>query len=153
MKPSTGWPFLNAYTVGMDWMRSCRAISWFSSMFTLTSFTAPFASVTTFSMMGPSVLHGPHHGAQKSTITGTSRLVSITSAANVSSPLSFICGLSCVAGAAGALVTPNKRVKRGELWAGGPAKLMRPLSETEIAEFADTVAHYCEKAETYRRHL
>jgi carbonic anhydrase/acetyltransferase-like protein (isoleucine patch superfamily) len=54
--------------------------------------------------------------------------------------------------AAGALVTPNKRVKRGELWAGRPAKMMRPLSEAEIAEFADTVTHYRELARSYRRH-
>ena len=53
--------------------------------------------------------------------------------------------------AAGALVTPNKRVKRGELWAGSPAKLMRPLSEAEIADFAGSVQHYCELAESYRQ--
>ncbi len=39
---------------------------------TLTSRTLPPASVTAFSSTGPSVLQGPHHGAQKSTITGTS---------------------------------------------------------------------------------
>src|SRR4051812_26994301 len=37
--------------------------------------------------------------------------------------------------AAGALVPPGKRVKKGELWAGTPAKLMRPLMEKEIAYF------------------
>src|SRR5437764_13624853 len=46
-------------------MRSCRAISWFSSILTLTRRTAPLASFTTFSRRGPSCLHGPHHGAQK----------------------------------------------------------------------------------------
>ena len=53
--------------------------------------------------------------------------------------------------AAGALVTPNKRVKRGELWAGSPAKPMRALSEDEIGELAETVRHYCELAQIYRR--
>jgi carbonic anhydrase/acetyltransferase-like protein (isoleucine patch superfamily) len=53
--------------------------------------------------------------------------------------------------AAGALVTPGKRVKRGELWAGSPAKLMRPLSEKEIAYFAYSAQHYAELAATYRR--
>jgi gamma-carbonic anhydrase len=52
--------------------------------------------------------------------------------------------------AAGALVTPGKRVKRGELWAGSPAKLMRPLSEKEIAYFAYSAQHYAELAATYR---
>ena len=36
--------------------------------------------------------------------------------------------------AAGALVTPGKRVRRGELWAGHPAKLLRKLSEAEVSE-------------------
>lgn len=53
--------------------------------------------------------------------------------------------------AAGALVTPGKRVKRGELWAGSPAKLMRALSEKEIAYFAYSAQHYAELAATYRR--
>jgi carbonic anhydrase/acetyltransferase-like protein (isoleucine patch superfamily) len=53
--------------------------------------------------------------------------------------------------AAGALVTPGKRVKKGELWAGSPAKLMRPLSEKEIAYFAYSAQHYAELAATYRR--
>jgi carbonic anhydrase/acetyltransferase-like protein (isoleucine patch superfamily) len=53
--------------------------------------------------------------------------------------------------AAGALVTPGKRVKKGELWAGSPAKLMRPLSEKEIAYFAYSARHYAELAASYRR--
>jgi carbonic anhydrase/acetyltransferase-like protein (isoleucine patch superfamily) len=53
--------------------------------------------------------------------------------------------------AAGALVTPGKRVKKGELWAGSPAKLMRPLSEKEVAYFAYSARHYAELAASYRR--
>src|SRR5690242_5306159 len=53
--------------------------------------------------------------------------------------------------AAGALLTPGKRVKRGELWAGSPAKLMRMLSEKEMAYFAYSAQHYAELAATYRR--
>ena len=53
--------------------------------------------------------------------------------------------------AAGALVTPNKRVKRGELWAGSPAKPMRALSPAEIEGFGESVRHYCELAESHRR--
>src|ERR1041385_8431636 len=63
-------------------------------MLTLTSLTAPLASATAFSSAGPSVLQGPHHGAQKSTITGTARDASRTSAANVSSVLSLMCGFA-----------------------------------------------------------
>lgn len=53
--------------------------------------------------------------------------------------------------AAGALVTPGKRVRRGELWAGSPAKLMRPLSDKEMAYFAYSSKHYCEVAASYRK--
>ncbi len=53
--------------------------------------------------------------------------------------------------AAGALVTPGKRVRKGELWAGSPAKLMRPLSDKEMAYFAYSARHYCEVAASYRR--
>src|ERR1043165_4225619 len=81
----------------MDWMRSCWAISGFSSILILTSFTAPPAASTAASSEGPSVLQGPHHGAQKSTITGVVRLCSRTSAAKVARPESLICGLLPVA--------------------------------------------------------
>ena len=43
----------------------------FSSTLTLTSTTLPSVSSTTFSRIGPSVRHGPHHGAHRSTTTGT----------------------------------------------------------------------------------
>lgn len=52
--------------------------------------------------------------------------------------------------AAGALVTPGKRVRKGELWAGSPAKLMRSLSEKEMAYFAYSAEHYCKVAASYR---
>src|SRR5262252_5542477 len=50
-----------------------------SSIFILTSLTAPLAERTAFSRTGVSCLHGPHHGAQKSTRTGWWRDSSITS--------------------------------------------------------------------------
>src|SRR5262249_51773048 len=59
-------------------------------MLTLTRRTAPFASRTAFSRSGPSCLHGPHHGAQKSTMTGTSCEASMTSTMNVVTSLSLI---------------------------------------------------------------
>src|SRR5471030_1483182 len=81
-------------------MRSCWASIWFLSMSILTSFTAPLASFTTFSIMGCKVLHGPHHGAQKSTITGTVREVSSTSLANFVWSLSLIRSAGTACGAA-----------------------------------------------------
>src|SRR5258706_992455 len=78
-------------------MRNWRAISWFSSMLTLTNFTAPLASATAFSSAGPSCLQGPHQGAQKSTMTGTWREASSTSAAKVSRLPSLMCGLPVAA--------------------------------------------------------
>ncbi len=44
--------------------------------------------------------------------------------------------------AAGALVTEGKRIRRGELWAGMPAKLFRQLSEAEIDGFRKSALHY-----------
>ena len=61
-------------------MRICCAISGFSSMLSLTMRTAPLAPRTTFSRTGPNCLQGPHHGAQKSTMTGCSNEASTTSA-------------------------------------------------------------------------
>lgn len=52
--------------------------------------------------------------------------------------------------AAGALVTPGKRVAAGELWAGAPAKPSRPLREAEIAHFPESAAHYAALAAQYR---
>ena len=52
-------------------------------MFTFTSFTSPARSSTILSSTGATAWHGPHHSAQKSTITGVS--LWSTSWANVSS--------------------------------------------------------------------
>src|SRR4051812_37669067 len=49
------------------------------SEFTFTSLKRPPYSRSSFSRSGPSALHGPHHGAQKSTSTGTSIEASMTS--------------------------------------------------------------------------
>ena len=52
--------------------------------------------------------------------------------------------------AAGALVTPNKRIPAGQLWAGSPARFMRALRPEELAEIADSAVHYAELAQDYR---
>src|SRR5690606_681897 len=80
---ATGRPSLNAITLGMERMLKAPAISGLSSELTLTSFTRPANSAATFSMIGPSVRHGPHHGAQKSTTTGSRLEASRTSCSNV----------------------------------------------------------------------
>lgn len=51
--------------------------------------------------------------------------------------------------AAGAVVTPGKRVKSGELWGGNPAKMLRRLSDEEIAFFPVSAEKYVELAAKY----
>jgi len=52
--------------------------------------------------------------------------------------------------AAGALVTPGKRVPSGQLWAGTPARYVRDVTAEERAGFAASAAHYVKLARTYR---
>ena len=51
--------------------------------------------------------------------------------------------------AAGALVTPNKRVKSGELWMGRPAKFVRSVSNAEREEIERVAAAYAVRAREY----
>ena len=51
--------------------------------------------------------------------------------------------------AAGAMLTPGKRIAAGQLWAGRPAKYVRDLTAEELAGQRAGVAHYVELA---RRH-
>lgn len=55
--------------------------------------------------------------------------------------------------AAGALLTPNKRVKTGELWGGSPARFMRALTPDDIARNRDTARHYSVMGGEYRATL
>jgi carbonic anhydrase/acetyltransferase-like protein (isoleucine patch superfamily) len=52
--------------------------------------------------------------------------------------------------AAGALVTPGKRVKSRQLWAGSPAKFMRDLTDAEVAQMKVQTARYADLADAYR---
>ncbi len=52
--------------------------------------------------------------------------------------------------AAGAMLTPGKVIRRGELWAGRPAKLLRELSADELAAHRAGVEHYVELARAHR---
>jgi len=51
--------------------------------------------------------------------------------------------------AAGAMLTPGKRILTGQLWAGRPAKFVRHLGEEELAAMRSGVAHYAELARAH----
>jgi len=51
--------------------------------------------------------------------------------------------------AAGALVTPGKRIPAGELWAGSPAKFFRKLSADDIAFFPVSAQNYVNHVHEY----
>lgn len=51
--------------------------------------------------------------------------------------------------AAGALVTPGKRVPKGQIWAGNPAKYFRDLTTEEQAFIAISAQHYVAHAREY----
>jgi carbonic anhydrase/acetyltransferase-like protein (isoleucine patch superfamily) len=55
--------------------------------------------------------------------------------------------------AAGALLTPGKRIGRNELWAGSPAKLWRVMDAEERANFDRTAVEYVELAQRYLKGL
>ena len=52
--------------------------------------------------------------------------------------------------AAGAMLTPGKIIRVGELWAGRPAKLLRRLSSDELAAHRAGVEHYVQLARAHR---
>ena len=52
--------------------------------------------------------------------------------------------------AAGAVVTPGKRVKSGELWAGTPARLLRAVTAEEAHYIETLPERYAELAEQHR---
>src|SRR5450755_437691 len=79
-------PCRNSMSVGIDITLNLTAVSWFSSMLSLTTLRVSPRSVAISSTTGDTRRHGPHHGAQKSTSTGTSD--SMTSAWKLSSDTS-----------------------------------------------------------------
>jgi carbonic anhydrase/acetyltransferase-like protein (isoleucine patch superfamily) len=52
--------------------------------------------------------------------------------------------------AAAALVTPNKRVLKGQIWGGNPAKFMRELTEKEAAYIKISEENYIRLAKEYQ---
>jgi carbonic anhydrase/acetyltransferase-like protein (isoleucine patch superfamily) len=55
--------------------------------------------------------------------------------------------------AAGALLTPGRRIAAGQLWAGRPAKYVRDLSDAEREANLAGVRHYVELAQAHRAAL
>lgn len=53
--------------------------------------------------------------------------------------------------AAGAMLTPGKRVPRREVWAGRPARKMRDIGDAEALEMAQQTLHYVENAVRHRK--
>ena len=58
-------------------------------------------------------------------------------------------GTNCMVGAGG-LVTGKTDAPDGSLLVGNPAKVVRPLTETEIAGLRENAEHYVELKEAYR---
>ena len=85
---------------GIDWTRKACATAGLASTSTLASSTPPLVSPITLSRIGPSVLHGPHHSAQRSTTTGTWWDRWTTSVSNVASVTSAIVTPNVAAGSA-----------------------------------------------------
>ena len=52
--------------------------------------------------------------------------------------------------AAGAMLTPGKRIPAGQLWAGRPARYVRELSAADLAGQQAGVAHYVALARAHR---
>lgn len=63
-----------------------------------------------------------------------------------------VLGPFCLVGA-GALIAEGKRFEEGGLIVGVPARLVRPLSDSEKAAIGLSAAHYAEKAARYAASL
>jgi carbonic anhydrase/acetyltransferase-like protein (isoleucine patch superfamily) len=55
--------------------------------------------------------------------------------------------------AAGAMLTPGRKIPSGQLWAGRPAKYVRDLTQQELAGQRSGVAHYVELAKAHAEAL
>jgi carbonic anhydrase/acetyltransferase-like protein (isoleucine patch superfamily) len=53
--------------------------------------------------------------------------------------------------AAGAVLTPKKIVKSGEIWAGNPAKFFRQMTQIEKDYIKISAQNYIELANEYRQ--
>jgi hypothetical protein len=69
--PVRSSPLLNTQSVGIERMPSAVGYPWWSCVLSFTTISLPACRTARSATCGPSVRHGPHHGAQKSTSTGT----------------------------------------------------------------------------------
>lgn len=53
--------------------------------------------------------------------------------------------------AAGAMLTPGRRIPAGQLWAGRPARYVRDLRPDELAGHREGVAHYVALAKAHKQ--
>lgn len=51
---------------------------------------------------------------------------------------------------AGALVTPGKRIPKGQIWAGNPARFLRNITPEEMKFMAGNSTHYVELSRDYK---
>jgi hypothetical protein len=72
---ATSRPPLKTIMVGIDRMEYCAAIACSASVSSFARRTPGSSSAAACSNAGAIILHGPHHGAQKSTTTGISFLL------------------------------------------------------------------------------
>src|SRR5688500_11556005 len=104
-KPTTPcgwWPGRKNAIVGMLMMLKACERAGLASTSTLTTSTAPSYLAASFSISGATILHGPHHAAQKSTTTRRSLLSTSSSKfASVATLMSAI--VDCVPFSAGAV--------------------------------------------------
>jgi hypothetical protein len=82
---ATTSPLRKAFTAGMPWTPKRSEIPGFSSVSIFAKTTSPSRLAAAFSSTGPSWRHGAHHGAQKSTTTGTPAERATTSASKSAS--------------------------------------------------------------------
>lgn len=61
-------------------------------------------------------------------------------------------GANCIVGA-NSLITENKEYPDGVLILGSPAKVIRELTDEEVASLPESARRYVERAEQYRREL
>ena len=71
---ATSRPFLKTISVGIERMAYCEAMACSASVFSFARRIPGSSSAAACSKAGAIILHGPHHGAQKSTTTGISFL-------------------------------------------------------------------------------
>jgi hypothetical protein len=110
VKPSTSWPPTTAITIGMPCTRSAWASRGLASTSTLPSTQLPPPSAASFSSTGESCLHGSHHSAQKSRMTGVAtdrsrtadwKFASVTSMTTGGAPPGYGSAAGVAAGPAG----------------------------------------------------